>query len=79
MKIGVQFDADTMTYDLVIEDGMMRAMPAGPRLFRGGEPSAIQFSHETHEAALRDAAKLQAYLTAPKKGPSKRALRETHL
>lgn len=79
MTVSVQFDADIMTYDLFISDGMMRPMPAGPRLFRGGEHPLIQFSHDTHKAALKDAAELQSYLSAPRKGPNKRALRETHL
>lgn len=76
MMIAVQFDAETMSYDLVVQDGMMRPMPAGPRLFRGGDVPRIRFSHDTLTAAQQDARVLEQYLNAPRKGPSKREMKE---
>jgi len=76
MKITVQFDAETMSYDLMIEDGMMRPMPAGPRLFRGGDVPAIKFSHDTLTTAQQDTRTLERYLNTPRKGPNKRAMKE---
>ena len=47
--------------------GHGRTAIAGERLFRGYPRPDIQFSHDTEEAALKDAAKLQAYLDNPPK------------
>lgn len=77
VTITVQFDAEAMSYDLMVEDGMMRPMPAGPRLFRGGNVPAIRFSHETLATAQQDARTLEQYINTPRKGPNKRALKET--
>ncbi len=44
---------------------------AGARLFRGEPHPVVQFSHQTEDAALRDAAVLRAYLEACSSGKVK--------
>ncbi len=61
MKITVEMDGETGTFELWCADARMVPMPAGPRLFRR-DPPDIQFRHIELESAERDAAKLRAYL-----------------
>ncbi len=63
IRIFVEMDEDGQ-FVLMVHDGRMSAMPAGPRILRGPPHPAIAFSHPTMEAANTDAAKLRAYLAA---------------
>lgn len=75
MKIFIEFDDGI--YRLMCDDGRMRPMPAGERLFRAPPYPEMKFSHQTIEQAEEDAQKLRSYLAAlaPRK-PSKKQQRE---
>lgn len=64
----------------MVADGRMRAMPAGPRLFRtpkGGIDPDIRFTHATLESAKKDAEKLTRYLAeSGGRSPNKKQTRE---
>lgn len=59
--ITVAFDLDSGSYDLMATSHR-RTAPAGERLFRGYPHPEVRFSHDSEEAALRDAATLRSYL-----------------
>ena len=61
MKIYPEFDSESAAYVLMCDDGRMRPMPAGPRLFRAAPHPEVAFTHETLEAAQADCAKLRSY------------------
>lgn len=63
MKIFTEFHLSTGLYHLMCESHG-RAATAGPRILRGGIWPSVRWSHETEEAAEKDAAKLRAYLDA---------------
>lgn len=63
MKITVEFSLDTGLYHLMCESHG-RVATAGPRILRGGIHPQIAWSHETEEAAEKDATKLRAYFDA---------------
>lgn len=75
MKIFIEFDGEV--YRLMCDDGRMKPMPAGERLFRAPPYPLMSFSHHTMERAEEDAAKLRVYLAAlaPRK-PTKKQQRE---
>lgn len=77
MKISVTQDFETDLYELQVTS-CGRTAPAGPRLFRSPPFPDIRFTHDTEQAAQKDASKLQAYLDAyaAKKKPSKAAVRK---
>lgn len=85
MTISVQMDFDTGLHVLYVRSHGMSAMPAGPRLFHLPKLAKaehwaaipdIQWSHESAEAANKDAAKLRKYLEGlPERRQSKRELR----
>ncbi len=73
MKIFVEYDMDRDVYVLMCDDGRMRPMPAGQRLFRAPPYPEIAFSHTAMPAAEEDARKLRVYLAAlVAKKPSKK-------
>ena len=77
MKITVVYDMDEDRHILMAEDGMMRPMPAGPRLFRAPPHPDIAFSHTDPAKAERDAGKLRAYLAGlTLRKPTKKELKE---
>jgi hypothetical protein len=70
MTITTQFNLDTNLYHLMC-DGPGGLAIAGPRILRGNAPS-VSWSHETEEAALRDAEVLNRYFAGlPKAKKSK--------
>lgn len=75
--ITVIFDEDDGLWTLYATS-YGRTTPAGPRLFRAPPHPDIRFSHETAEAADKDAATLRQYLEGlgQRKGPSKAKLRK---
>lgn len=77
LTITVSQDCDTGLFELYATS-YGRTTPAGPRLFRDPPHPDIRFSHETNEAADKDAATLRQYLEGlgQRKGPSKKALRK---
>ena len=70
MTITIEYDADTDRYHLMVSDGRMSPMPAGPRLFRAPPFPEIKWAHDALEGAKIDAALLPRYVTinAEKKG-----------
>ncbi len=77
MTIFTLFDPEIDRHEIWVSSKGMSPAPAGPRLFRASPHPNIQFTHETAEAANKDAEKLRAYIAnlTPKK-QSKRELRE---
>jgi hypothetical protein len=51
-------------FRLMVADGQMRSMPAGPRIFRAPPIPDVLFVHSTREAAETDAGKIRVYLSA---------------
>lgn len=80
MTITVQPNLETGRFFLMVEDGCMRPMPAGPRLFRtpkGALDPDIRFIHATRESAEKDAEKLTRYLAeCGGRKPNKKQTRE---
>lgn len=78
MTVFVELSLDTGRHELWVRGPGMQPMPAGGRLYKGGEwPTGIEFSHETEEAAEADARRLRKYLAdAAGKKQGKRELRE---
>lgn len=78
MNIFVEFSLDSGRYELLVKGPGQPPIPAGGRLFRGGDwPVGIQFSHETEETAEADARRLRTYLAeVGTKKQSKKELRE---
>ena len=64
MTITIEYDADTDRYHLMVSDGRMSPMPAGPRLFRAPPFPEIKWAHDALEGAKLDASKLQRYVSA---------------
>ncbi len=62
MSIKITVDFEDGVYRLMANDGIMEPLPAGPRLYRGGDFPAVHFVHENAESAAIDAEKLSAYL-----------------
>lgn len=69
MIISIHFNPDLAEYTLMVADGKMRAMPAGPWLFhipKNPKPTyrlpAIAFVSDTLSGAERSATKLREYL-----------------
>lgn len=46
MIVSIDHDLDTEKFLLMVSDGRMAMMPAGPRLFRAAPHPNIQFSHD---------------------------------
>lgn len=78
MTVFVELSLDNGRHEIWVRGPGMQPMPAGARLYRGGDwPEEIQFSHETEEAAEADARRLRTYLAdVAGKKTSKRELRE---
>lgn len=76
-QISTSYDLDTGQWQL-FATSYSRTEPAGPRLFRAPPFPDISFTHDTEDAANKDAAKLREYLAgiAVKRGPSKAKLRK---
>lgn len=75
IRIFVEYDDDV--YRLMCDDGRMKPMPAGQRLFRAPPYPLMNFTHDTMERAEEDAQKLRNYLDGlTKKKPSKKQSRE---
>lgn len=76
MILFTQFDAESGLWELYCSSKGMRAMPAGPRIFRGPPHPVVQFAHETKAAAERDAQKIREYLAnLPERKISKKEIR----
>lgn len=74
MTIFVEFDGEL--YRLMCNCGRMAPMPAGPRLFKGGEFPLINFTHAEPDTAEQDAKKLQRYVDeVAKKRQNKKEIR----
>lgn len=79
MKIFVELDMDDEKFVLMCDDGRMRPMPCGQRLFRAPPHPDITFRHDTMEAAEVDARKLRTYLAQlSAKKQSKKDLQKFH-
>lgn len=77
MKIFVEFDMEIEKFVLMCDDGRMKPMPCGQRLFRAPPHPTMDFSHPTMEAAEADAHKLRTYLSQlTAKKPSKKQRQE---
>lgn len=65
-------------YEIWCQDGRMRAMPAGKRLFKSQPWPDVRFCHDSLAAAESDLTKLRAYLAGlvNKKGPTAKEQRE---
>ncbi len=70
--ITTEYDCDTECFRLMATSHQ-RTEPAGPRLYRGGDFPVIQFAHEDKDAADRDCAALQEYVTLAWAGKAPKA------
>lgn len=76
--ISVLFDADDCAYRLYATSHGHTSV-VGPRIFRAPPHPEITFSHDTQEAAARDAATLREYLAGlPQKKMTKKKLQRGH-
>lgn len=71
MTLFPTFNPDTGLHEIWVRDDGMRAMPAGPRIFRANPPAAT-FEHESEESAKAEIARLNQYLATVRKEPSRR-------
>ena len=72
MTVTIEYDFETDRYHLMVSDGRMNPMPAGPRLFRAPPFPDIRWSHDALEAAKMDAGKLQKYMSSEQQRKGKR-------
>lgn len=75
MTISIAHNEDTDQFDLMVSDGRMRAMPAGPRIFRAPPHPDVAFAHDTKKQAEGAADAVRKYLSTIKE-PTKRQVRE---
>ncbi len=71
MKIFVSYEPDDDNYVLMVDDGKMSPMPAGPRLLKAQPHPSVSFVHADAASAERDAGLLNTYLATLKKQTKK--------
>lgn len=78
MTVFLEYDMEDGEWVIMVRDGAMRAMPAGPRIFRAPPHPRVRFKHETKHAAELDAGLIREYFANLKlgKSPTKKELRE---
>lgn len=77
MKLFIQFDLDTEHWEIMCEDSRMRAMPAGPRLYKAPPHPDVEFRHLERQGAERAIATLEKYFAGlSDRKPTKKQERE---
>lgn len=77
MTLFLQFDLETEHWEIMCEDSRMRAMPAGPRLFRAPPHPDVAFRHLDKQGAEGAMNTLNRYFAQlPEKKQTKKELKE---